>query len=197
MPQFDPQSGLVAAIIQDSNTLRVLMLGYMNAEALTKTQREGIVTFWSRSKKRLWTKGETSGNTLHVVSIEEDCDQDALLIKVIPQGPTCHTGTDTCWGEANSSSNLAFLTELERTIQNRIQAPTEGSYVAKLLSKGTAKIAQKVGEEAVETVIEAIKKDTPKLNEEAADLLFHLLLLLNTHQSCLTDVLKVLKGRAK
>ncbi len=173
------------------------MLGYMNAEALALTQESGQVTFWSRSKKRLWTKGETSGHFLKLVSIAEDCDQDALLIKVLPQGPTCHTGTDTCWQEENDFSAAQILELIEKTVCQRIAEKPEGSYVARLLEKGHAKIAQKVGEEAVETVIEAIKKDTARLNEEAADLLFHLLVLLNTHNSSLATVVEVLKGRIR
>ena len=172
------KDGLVPAIIQDATTNKVLMLGYMNEEAYTKTIEIGKVTFFSRTKKRLWTKGEESGNFLNLVSIKNDCDHDSLLIQVNPKGPTCHTGTDTCWSENNEQS-YGFLSELENVIKSRREAAnSEKSYVASLFEKGINKIAQKVGEEAVELVIEA-KDDNKKLFlNEGADLLFHYLILL-------------------
>ena len=170
--------GLLPAIIQDSKTQKVLMLGYMNAESLKKTQNSGKVTFYSRSKKRLWTKGEESGNFLYLVDIAIDCDLDTFLIKVKPQGPTCHTGTDTCWGEENILS-LGFIDELQRTIKDREINPQEKSYVSSLFEKGINIIAQKVGEEAVETVIEAMNDNEKLFKEEAADLFFHYLILLS------------------
>lgn len=187
--------GLLPAIIQDVNTRTVLMLGYMNEEALTKTQESGNVTFYSRTKKRLWTKGEESGNFLELVSIKEDCDQDTLLIQVKPKGPTCHKGSDTCWDSKNESS-FGFLSELEATIKSRKENNSEDSYVASLFRKGINKIAQKVGEEAIETVIEA-KDDNEKLFlNESADLLFHYMILLQAKGYTLTDIVSVLEGRS-
>jgi phosphoribosyl-ATP pyrophosphohydrolase/phosphoribosyl-AMP cyclohydrolase len=199
---FDPNSvdfqksdGLVPAIVQDYATEKVLMLGYLNREALDKTLAEGIVTFYSRSKNRLWTKGETSNNFLHLVSIAVDCDQDTLLIKARPDGPTCHTGADTCWNESNKS--IDFLRHLENVIRQRRDQPDESSYTASLFKRGINKIAQKVGEEAVELVIEA-KDDNPDLFlNEAADLLFHYLILLSAKEYELGDVVKILEGRHK
>ena len=186
--------GLLPAIIQDVNTRTVLMLGYMNEEALTKTQESGNVTFYSRTKKRLWTKGEESGNFLELVSIKEDCDQDTLLIQVKPKGPTCHKGSDTCWDSKNESS-FGFLSELEATIKSRKENNNEESYVASLFRKGINKIAQKVGEEAVETVIEAKDTNDQLFLDESADLLFHYLILLQAKGFKLNDVVKTLASR--
>ena len=185
--------GLVPAVIQDFNTHKVLMLGFMNAEAFNQTSATGRVTFYSRSKLRLWTKGEESGNFLEVRSIAVDCDNDTLLIKVHPLGPTCHTGADTCWNESNHPDN--FLEYLEEIIQLRKQADAEESYVAKMFSKGLNKIAQKVGEEAIEMVIEAKDDNKELFLNESADLLFHYLLLLNAKGHNLAEVLAILKKR--
>jgi phosphoribosyl-ATP pyrophosphohydrolase/phosphoribosyl-AMP cyclohydrolase len=196
---FDKQNGLVPAIIQDATTDKVLMLGYMNAEALDKTKREGVVTFFSRSKSCLWTKGETSGNILRVQSIAADCDNDTLLIKVHPAGPTCHTGADTCFDEVNVSStsisSASFLHELEAIILDRKQNPAPDSYTSKLFSRGVNKIAQKVGEEAVELVIEAKDSNDTLFKGEAADLLFHYLVLLAEKNIRLEEILDVLRER--
>jgi phosphoribosyl-ATP pyrophosphohydrolase/phosphoribosyl-AMP cyclohydrolase len=187
------QNGLVPAIIQDAQTAKVLMLGFMNNDALLTTQQTGKVTFYSRTKQRLWTKGEESGNFLFVQDISLDCDNDTLLIKAIPKGPVCHTGRDTCFNEKNENSSFLFL--LEEIIQQRKeQAPTE-SYVAKLLAKGINKVAQKVGEEAVELVIEAKDNNQELFINEAADLLFHYLLLLNAKNIKLQQVIEVLEHR--
>ena len=188
--------GLVPAIIQDATTQKVLMLGFMNQEALDKTEKEGKVTFFSRSKGRLWTKGEDSGNFLLLKSLAVDCDRDTLLIKAEPLGPVCHTGADTCWEEKNHNED--FLTCLEEIIQQRRQqADPSGSYVASLFHKGINKIAQKVGEEAVELVIEAKDNDEDLFLNEAADLLFHYLILLNAKGYNLQDVTDILKERHK
>jgi phosphoribosyl-ATP pyrophosphohydrolase/phosphoribosyl-AMP cyclohydrolase len=187
--------GLLPAIIQDVNTRTVLMLGYMNEEALTKTQESGNVTFYSRTKKRLWTKGEESGNFLELVNIKEDCDQDTLLIQVKPKGPTCHKGSDTCWDSKNESS-FGFLSELEATIKSRKENNNEESYVASLFRKGINKIAQKVGEEAIETVIEAKDDNEELFLNESADLLFHYMILLQAKGYTLTDIVSVLEGRS-
>ncbi len=197
-PDFNKdKNGLIPAIIQDAVTKNVLMLGYMNREAYEKTLETKKVTFYSRSRKKLWTKGEESGNFLDLISIKEDCDQDTLLVTVYPHGPTCHTGTDTCWGEDNET-NFGFLTDLETTIeQRRTAGDTENSYVASLFKKGINKIAQKVGEEAVETVIEAKDNDDDLFLNESADLLFHYLILLQAKGFRLKDVEKVLKNRSK
>ena len=187
--------GLVPAIIQDAVTKNVLMLGYMNTEAYSKTVETNKVTFFSRTKNRLWTKGEESGNFLNVVSIKNDCDNDTLLIEVNPAGPTCHKGTDTCWGETNKQS-FGFLSELENVIKSRREAAdSEKSYVASLFKKGINKIAQKVGEEAVEVVIEAKDNDNNLFLNESADLLFHYLILLQAKGFKLKDVVKILEGR--
>lgn len=191
---FSKNNGLISVIIQNSETQHVLMLGYMNEEALEKTRQENTVTFFSRSKNRLWTKGETSGNFLKVVSINEDCDADALLIQVIPNGPTCHNGTTSCF--ANEASR-SFLTQLESTIDDRVANPTSESYVASLFEKGMNKIAQKVGEEAVELVIEAKDDNLDLFIGEAADLLFHYLILLKAKNVKLSDVEAELKIRMK
>jgi phosphoribosyl-ATP pyrophosphohydrolase/phosphoribosyl-AMP cyclohydrolase len=189
--------GLVPAIIQDSETMVVLMLGYMNEEAFEKTNTTGLVTFFSRSKNRLWTKGEESGNVLKLVSIKPDCDRDTLLIKVRPEGPTCHTGTDTCWHEDNRA-NYGFLSSLEAIIRSRVsEGDSSSSYVASLFAKGINKIAQKVGEEAVETVIEAKDNNDELFLNESADLLFHYLMLLKAKGFQLDDVVNVLKSRHK
>lgn len=188
--------GLLPAIVQDAQTLKVLMLGYMNQEALEKTQSSGKVTFFSRSKQRLWTKGEESGNFLKLVSVKVDCDQDTLLITASPEGPTCHQGTDTCWGEDNASG-LSYVKELEAVIEDRKKNPSKESYVSSLFDKGIHKIAQKVGEESVETVIEAIADNEPLFMEEAADLFFHYLILLKSKGKRLEDVLAILEERKR
>lgn len=192
----DP-NGLVPAIVQDANTKTVLMLGYMNQEAYNKTVDTKLVTFYSRSKNRLWTKGEESGNTLDLVDIKIDCDNDTLLVYVNPNGPTCHTGTDTCWKEDNEP-NFGFISELESTIhQRKTEANSEKSYVASLFKKGINTIAQKVGEEAVEVVIEAKDDNDELFLNESADLLFHYLILLQQKGFQLKDVVKVLEERSK
>lgn len=189
--------GLVPAIIQDVRTKNVLMLGYMNDEALQKTQETGKVTFFSRTKARLWTKGEESGHFLNLVGIKNDCDNDTLLISVNPMGPTCHTGSDTCWGEENDST-FGFFSELENTITERKNAAdSEKSYVASLFDKGINKIAQKVGEEAVETVIEAMDRNDDLFLYESADLLFHYLILLQAKGFALKDIEAELMKRKK
>ena len=187
------QDGLVPAIIQDHQTNKVLMLGFMNQEALDKTLESQKVTFFSRTKKRLWTKGEESGHFLNLKSIQLDCDNDTLLIKVQPIGPTCHTGSDTCFSETNHSSN--FLEYLEQIIELRKQGDPSNSYVAKMFEKGLNKIAQKVGEEAVEMVIEAKDNNKELFLNESADLLFHYLLLLNAKGHNLAEVLNILQLR--
>ena len=188
------KDGLVPAIIQDFETKNVLMLGYLNEGAYAKTLELNKVTFFSRSKNRLWTKGEESGNFLEVVNIKIDCDNDSLLIKVKPTGNVCHTGSDTCWNEKNEAS-YGFLSELEQTIEDRKKNPTAKSYVASLFEKGINKIAQKVGEEAVEVVIEAKDNDDNLFLNECADLLFHYLILLNAKGFSLKDVASTLKLR--
>jgi phosphoribosyl-ATP pyrophosphohydrolase/phosphoribosyl-AMP cyclohydrolase len=189
------QSGLIPAIIQDAKTDKVLMLGYMNQEALEKTEKERIVTFFSRSKQRLWTKGETSNNFLHVVDIMKDCDEDTLLIKVNPDGPTCHTGADTCWNEKNEPGQAGWLNHLKAIIRDRKNNPSEKSYTASLFEKGTNKIAQKVGEEAVELVIEAMDSNDDLFKDEAADLLFHYLVLLEQRGIDFDAIIDVLRER--
>lgn len=189
--------GLVPAVIQDATTKNVLMLGYMNEEAFNKTKETKLVTFFSRTKNRLWTKGEESGNVLNLVDIKLDCDNDTLLIQVKPKGPTCHTGSDTCWNESNSE-NFGFISKLENTIESRVAAGnTEKSYVASLFASGINKVAQKVGEEAVEVVIEAMDNKDDLFLSESADLLFHYLMLLQAKGFKLNDVVDVLKGREK
>lgn len=191
------ENGLVPAIIQDYSTKTVLMLGYMNQEAYYKTQETNHVTFFSRSKNRLWTKGESSGNFLELINIKVDCDQDALLISVNPKGPTCHTGSDSCWNETNSS-NYGFISELERVIADRRENQNEeSSYVASLFKGGINKIAQKVGEEAVEVVIEAKDENDTLFLNESADLLFHYLILLQAKGFTIKDVEAILKARQK
>jgi len=189
--------GLVPAIIQDNATKKVLMLGYMNQEAFLKTQETNLVTFFSRTKNRLWTKGEESGNTLELIDIKLDCDQDTLLIQVNPSGPTCHKGSDTCWNESNTES-YGFISTLEKTITNRIaNADTTKSYIASLFAEGINKVAQKVGEEAVEVIIEAKDNNDDLFLNESADLLFHYLLLLQAKGFQLNDVVAILKNRNK
>ncbi|KAA5825551.1 bifunctional phosphoribosyl-AMP cyclohydrolase/phosphoribosyl-ATP diphosphatase HisIE [Algibacter amylolyticus] len=190
-------NGLVPAIIQDATTKNVLMLGYMNAESYQKTLETKKVTFFSRSKQRLWTKGEESGNFLNLVDIKNDCDNDSLLIQVNPVGPTCHKGTDTCWEEENTS-NYGFFSTLEDVIAERVaNKDTKKSYVASLFSKGINKVAQKVGEEAVETVIEAMDNNDELFLYESADLMFHYLMLLQAKGFTLKDIEKELMGRQK
>lgn len=191
---FTKNNALIPVIIQNNETQQVLMLGYMDEEALQKTQNENVVTFFSRSKNRLWTKGETSGNYLKVVSIKKDCDQDALLIQVIPNGPTCHNGTTSCFA---NEPKISFLKELENVIENRISNPSSASYVASLYQKGINKIAQKVGEEAVELVIEAKDDNQDLFLNEAADLLFHYLILVKAKGYSLENVESILKARIK
>ena len=188
------ESGLAPAIIQDPRTGKVLMLGYMNEEALAKTQKENKVVFFSRSKKRLWMKGEESGNILQVKEILADCDNDAILIKAVPAGPVCHTGADTCWNEKNEPD---FLKQLESIIQQRKGETSEKSYTASLFKAGINKVAQKVGEEAVELVIEAKDNNEKLFLNEAADLLFHYLVLLAAKDSSLDAVINILKERHK
>ena len=192
---FEKGDGLVPAIIQDVATNKVLMLGYMNEAALKKTQQEQKVTFFSRTKQRLWTKGETSGNFLNVVSIAKDCDNDTLLVKVNPVGPVCHTGADTCFEETNTTDN--FLLHLEKVIQDRRDNPSQKSYTTSLFQKGINKVAQKVGEEAVELVIEAKDDDKELFMGEAADLMYHYLVLLAAKNYTLEEVIDVLKERHK
>ena len=188
--------GLVPAIVQDQNTLQVLMLGYMDAEALAKTQETGLVTFWSRSQGKIWTKGETSGNYLHLVSLAVDCDKDPLLVRAIPDGPTCHTGSKTCWGDAVPESQ-GFIRELEAVVKGRHEQMPEKSYTTSLFKAGTPRMAQKVGEEAVETVIEAVKGDDERMIYEASDLIYHLLVLLVSKGYGIADLEKELVKRHK
>ncbi|MFD2147165.1 bifunctional phosphoribosyl-AMP cyclohydrolase/phosphoribosyl-ATP diphosphatase HisIE [Mucilaginibacter antarcticus] len=192
--EFNKSDGLVPVVIQDEQTLEVLMLGYMNREAYDKTIQENIVTFFSRSKQRLWTKGETSNNFLHVKSIHLDCDNDTLLIKVKPDGPTCHTGDRNCF---KTSYNQNFILQLEQIIADRYENPIEGSYVNNLQQKGLNKIAQKVGEEGVETVIAALAETETDLINEASDLVFHLLVLLKEKGLTLDTIAKNLEARNK
>ena len=188
--------GLVPAIVQDQNTLQVLMLGYMDAEALAKTQETGLVTFWSRSQGKIWTKGETSGNYLHLVSLAVDCDKDTLLVRAIPDGPTCHTGSKTCWGDAVPECQ-GFIRELEAVVKGRHEQMPEKSYTTSLFKAGTPRMAQKVGEEAVETVIEAVKGDDERMIYEASDLIYHLLVLLVSKGYGIADLEKELVKRHK
>ncbi len=194
---YNKNNGLVPAIIQDANTNKILMLGYMNEEALQKTIDTKLVTFFSRTKQRLWTKGEESGNVLNLIGMRLDCDNDTLLVQVIPDGPTCHRGDDTCWNDENTPT-FGFLSNLETTIANRKNnADQDTSYVASLFAKGINKIAQKVGEEAVEVVIEAKDNNDQLFLDESADLLFHYMILLQAKGFKLNDVVEVLKGREK
>ena len=194
-PDFSKYNdGLIPVIIQDAGTLQVLMLGFMNEAAFLQSQQEGKVTFYSRSKQRLWTKGETSGNFLHIQEIKADCDNDTLLIRVLPAGPVCHTGTDTCFNEKNPPFSLQ---QLERIIIDRKNNPDEKSYTASLFAKGINKVAQKVGEEAVELVIESKDDNQELFLGEAADLLFHYLVLLQHKGFTLADVVRTLEKRHK
>jgi phosphoribosyl-ATP pyrophosphohydrolase/phosphoribosyl-AMP cyclohydrolase len=194
MMNFDQTTGLLPVIIQDEQTLEVLMLGYMNQEAFDKTSAEKVVTFFSRSKNRLWTKGETSGNFLHVKEVYLDCDQDTILIKAKADGPTCHTGSRSCF---QTEHNQNFIFELENIIRNRYENPQEGSYINKMRKKGLNKIAQKVGEEGVETVIAALAETEFDLINEASDLVFHLLFLLREKNLSLKTIAKNLESRHK
>ncbi len=186
--------GLLPAIVQDAGTAQVLMLGYMNRDALAATLEKGFVTFFSRSKRRLWQKGETSGNRLALRSVHADCDEDALLVVAEPEGPTCHLGTASCFGKAEASG-AAWLNQLERVIQSRAAAPPEESYTARLLAAGLPRVAQKVGEEGVETALAAVSGDVAALAAEAADLLYHLIVLLHARGMSLEDAVKVLRER--
>ena len=192
---FQKCGGLVPAIIQDAKTKTVLMLGYMNEESLRKTQETGLVTFYSRSRQCLWTKGETSGNYLHVVSIKSDCDNDTLLIQANPDGPTCHTGTDICWGEENSPNPLLFLSELSDFIEKRYKEMPEGSYTTSLFKDGLNRMAQKVGEEALELVIEATNGTNERLIYEGSDMLYHLIVLLTSKGLRIEDMAAELMER--
>ncbi len=191
---FEKMGGLVPAIIQDADTAKVLMLGFMNREAYDKTMETGKVTFYSRTRQRLWTKGEESGNFLHLVSVSVDCDQDTLLIQVHPEGPVCHTGADTCWGETNERPVL-FFQELQDFIRTRHKEMPEGSYTTSLFRSGVNKMAQKVGEEAVETVIEACNGTDDRLIYESADLMYHLIVLLTSKGYGIEDIARELKER--
>ena len=188
-------NGLVPAIIQDNTTRNVLMLGYMSREAFEKTLATGKVTFWSRSRNCLWTKGETSGNFLNLVDIKVDCDNDTLLVRVNPSGPACHLGTDTCWGETNDANPLLFLTELQDFINKRHEEMPEGSYTTSLFKDGLNRMAQKVGEEALETVIEATNGTNDRLIYEASDMFYHLIVLLTSKGLRIEDIAKELKER--
>lgn len=193
---FEKVGGLIPAIIQDNETNKVLMLGYMNKEALAKTEEIGKVTFFSRTKQRLWTKGEESGNFLNVVSIKEDCDQDTLLIKVNPVGPVCHTGADTCFEEKNQE-DILFLKYLQHFIEKRHQEMPEGSYTTSLFQSGVNRMAQKVGEEAIESVIEACNGTDDRLIYEASDMIYHLIVLLTSKGLSIEDLARELKKRHK
>lgn len=192
---FDKLQGLVPAVIQDAVTNKVLMLGFMNREAYEKTVQTGLVTFWSRTRNCLWTKGETSGNVLRVVKILNDCDNDTLLIKVNPAGPVCHTGADTCWNETNERNPLLFLTELQDFINKRHEEMPEGSYTTSLFKDGLNRMAQKVGEEALELVIEATNGTNERLIYEGSDMLYHLIVLLTSKGLRIEDMAKELMER--
>ena len=192
---FEKTGGLVPAIIQDADTRQVLMLGYMNQEAYDKTLSTGLVTFYSRSRQTLWTKGETSGHFLRLVDIKNDCDNDTLLVRVHPQGPTCHTGTDTCWGERNDANPLLFLSELQDFIEKRHEEMPEGSYTTSLFKDGLNRMAQKVGEEALELVIEATNGTNERMVYEGSDMLYHLIVLLTSKGLRIEDLAKELQER--
>lgn len=192
---FNKMNGLVPAIIQDATTDKVLMLGYMNEEAYAKTVATNKVTFWSRTRNCLWTKGETSGNFLNVVSMQIDCDNDTLLVKANPVGPVCHTGSDTCWGEKNESNPLLFLTELQDFIEKRHQEMPEGSYTTSLFKDGLNRMAQKFGEEALEAVIEATNGTSERLIYEASDMIYHLIVLLTSKGMRIEELAKELQVR--
>lgn len=192
---FDKSGGLVPAIIQDANTKNVLMLGYMNREAYAKTVETKRVTFYSRSRQCLWTKGESSGNYLNLVSLSADCDNDTLLVKAVPAGPVCHTGTDTCWGERNEANPILFLSTLQDFIEKRHEEMPEGSYTTSLFKDGLNRMAQKVGEEALETVIEAVNGSDERLLYEGADMLYHLIVLLTSKGLRIEDMARELQTR--
>ena len=192
---FKKQGGLVPAIIQDNITNKVLMLGYMNEDAYEQTLKTGKVTFWSRSRQCLWTKGETSGNFLNLVSIKSDCDNDTLLVRVNPVGPACHLGTDTCWGEKNETNPLLFLTELQDFINKRHEEMPEGSYTTSLFKDGLNRMAQKVGEEALEAVIEATNGTNERLIYEASDMFYHLIVLLTSKGLRIENIAQELQVR--
>lgn len=194
---FDKMGGLVPAIVQDADTRKVLMLGFMNQEALQKTLETRRVTFWSRTRQTLWTKGETSGHYLDLVSLKADCDRDTLLIEAHPNGPVCHTGTDTCWGEKNEGNPLLFLTELQDFIEKRHEEMPEGSYTTSLFKDGLNRMAQKVGEEALEAVIEATNGTNERLIYEAADMTYHLIVLLTSKGLRIEDIARELETRHK
>ena len=192
---FEKMGGLVPVIVQDSNTMKVLMLGFMNEEAYNKTVATKKVTFYSRSRKCLWTKGESSGNFLNVVSIKNDCDNDTLLIEAMPEGPVCHTGTDTCWGPENKANPLMFLSSLQDFIEKRHEEMPEGSYTTSLFKDGLNRIAQKFGEEALETVIEAVNGTDDRLVYEASDMFYHLIVLLTAKGLRIERVAEELRDR--
>ena len=192
---FEKCGGLVPAIIQDATTRKVLMLGYMNQESLKKTTDTGLVTFYSRSRQKLWTKGETSGNYLKLVDIKLDCDNDTLLIQAKPEGPVCHTGSDTCWGDTNEVSPLTFLTQLQDFIEKRHEEMPEGSYTTSLFRDGLNRMAQKVGEEALELVIEATNGTEERMIYEGADMLYHLIVLLTSKGLRIEDLARELQVR--
>lgn len=194
---FEKNDGLVPVIVQDASTSKVLMLAYMNEEALRLTRESGKLTFYSRSRKKLWTKGESSGNFISLVDIKKDCDGDTLLAKGIPEGPACHTGADTCWKEVNRKDNSGFISLLEKIIEERKDADPSSSYTARLFGEGIKKIAQKVGEESVELILEAGSGRDDLFLEEAADLLYHLLVLLHAKDFALADIVSVLESRHK
>jgi len=195
---WDKVDGLVPAIVQDFESSQVLMMGYMNQEALSKTLDTQLVTFFSRSKQRLWTKGETSGNVLNLKNISLDCDNDTLLVKVLPVGATCHTGTTTCWdGDPTEESQMVWLSQLEKLLAERKNADPESSYTASLYARGTKRISQKVGEEGVEVALAATSGDKPELVCESADLIYHLIVLLQDQGLSLSDVINKLKARHK
>lgn len=193
---WDKMDNLLPCIVQDAHSGQVLMQGYMNQDALAATFNKGLVTFFSRSKSRLWTKGESSNNTLTLVDISADCDADSLLVLANANGPTCHTGTTSCWSDAQQA-NLGFIAELEQVIASRKNAPADSSYTASLYASGIKRIAQKVGEEGVETALAATVKDLDELKNESADLLYHLIVLLQASDLSLSDVVEVLKSRHK
>jgi len=195
-PDFSKSNGLLPAIVQHADSALVLMLGYMNQEAYERTQREKRVTFFSRSRQSLWLKGETSGSFLNVVSIEVDCDQDCILVRALPEGPVCHTGTESCFG-VSPDYGISFLGTLGQTIAARAKNPMQGSYTSELLASGVDRVAQKVGEEAIEVVIEAKNTDNEKLLGESADLLYHLMVLLESRSLSLADVAAVLERRSR
>ncbi|MBN1387896.1 MAG: bifunctional phosphoribosyl-AMP cyclohydrolase/phosphoribosyl-ATP diphosphatase HisIE [Bacteroidales bacterium] len=194
---FNKNGGLVPVIVQDATTSKVLMLAYMNEDALRLTKETKKLTFFSRSRKELWTKGETSGNYLRLVDIKADCDGDTLLAKAIPDGPVCHTGDDTCWAEVNQKDNLEFITYLETVIESRREADPGTSYTARLFDKGVTKISQKVGEESVELILEAVNGRNDLFLEEAADLVYHFLVLLHAKGFAFRDIIAALKARHK